>query len=453
MTERSRNDKLRLHSYNCDKLYRWSMWRMHLNEELIKAITNTNPWEVNTDNVNRKVTVGSITSAYVNHPYALAHGRRLRKAFRRSVPRNSDNVLTDNVYLVYGLPRVTLSRKVPLEVKEMYASMEELAIYHKNEMSKDADDKISDIFDFISAYSRPGDPNLTYRRLGKAKHDQEEKRVDEGLSVKSNMNTTERGNGIPTAPPPTRQSTIKSFANDKQATKRSRSELEFPLVSKSRLFWERLASKKNELVQMSREQRSNDSKEAQPTPSPVVNVPSNVPPAPPPPPLPSLQTTPTKVPSPPGPPPPPPPPPPPLPNVAKVKKDKVVSSDILNKQQNLMEQTSKSRGKDLWRTLAQRKTEILQLRELNENAGKNENRSKKPESKTSQFWGLIFSRKNDLLQNKRKKADPNDNKKKGRDDSKMKPDHANDAPFGDNFQRELAERLRKRRTKQDMLES
>jgi hypothetical protein len=181
----------------------------------------------------------------------------------------------------------------------------------------------------------------------------------------------------------------------------TKSDRHIPPVSKSRLFWERLANKKTEIIDMEKEKAG----------------------------------------------------------VKENNEYTVISDEILQKQQKLLKKPLPKRtSRDLWRTLRERKTEILQLREMS--AGQtNEQRNitnpvRRHESRTSQLWGFIFHKKKELVHMKRGHKAPSSDVSKTQNGHVKKEQMSvsneskvNISPrnFEDSFQKELAEKLRRRR--------
>ena len=144
---------------------------------------------------------------------------------------------------------------------------------------------------------------------------------------------------------------------------------------------------------------------------------------------------------------------------SQTQPEHIVSNDILIKQQHLLKHvkaTPKGKShKDMWKSLADKKTDILKM-------GKNSVENlKHKESRSSQFWNFIASKKNEILKIKRgqknaagstpvaKPDTPNFFIVSNNDISKNKLDSLPKVyDFENSFQKELAERLRKRRQKE-----
>ncbi|XP_045158798.2 uncharacterized protein LOC123524574 [Mercenaria mercenaria] len=394
----SKESGLKLHKTNCDTLYRWSMWRMYLNEELSRVIS------ARRDHLDYSNSVFSVTSPYIRHPDGKVYGHQMKKLFKRNMKHShSGDILSDNVYLVYGLPRVSIKNRAPEEVQKLHESVHELEMLHKqrdrqSDDSAGADEQISKLFDFVTSDDTVNDNYESVRLLGETEKYQ-------GISNSgADFSTT----GVQSASSGHIKDDLlakldsSSNGNTKDGDKvdinmTTKSQKHIPPVSKSRLFWERLAHKKSEIIDMGKDK----------------------------------------------------------PDIKDNHEHTMISDEILQKQQKLLKKpTPKRTSRDLWRTLRERKTEILQLREITEGQ-KNEhgNQIKRRESKTSQLWGFIFHKKKELVPLKRGNKVPievtkshNGYGQKGfaleSNDSKPNISPRN---FEDSFQKELAARLKKRR--------
>lgn len=403
---------IKLHRNNCDTLYRWSMWRMYLNEEMSRVIT------ARRDHSGKSHTTSALTAPYIRHPDAKKYGREMKKLFQANLteshPRHSVDILPDNVYLVYGLPRVSVRKHAPVEVQQLHQSVLELEMLHKQREKKlgdsiNADKHISNLFDFV-------DVDVTE---SESENQLSGTRLASGSSDKHPDKTIQRATGSTIEiQSPTKYSTDEHVGDNlnlslngstNNATKvnihHANTGKNVPLVSKSRMFWEMLADKKSEIIHTGKEK----------------------------------------------------------PEKTDNNEHSVISSEILQKQQKLLKKTFPKRtSKDLWNTIRDRKTEILQLRDLTSASGQNRSRereyphcTKKHESKTSQLWSFIFSKKKELVQMKRGHKGPNEATTKAHTEQSSKKNihaGANDAStsisprnFEGSFQNELAEKIRKRR--------
>ena len=394
---------IRLHRTNCDSLYRWSMWRMYLNEELSRVITARH------DNQDYSHSLNSITAPYIRHPDGLKYGREMKRLYKRNIRHSGSegDILPDNMYLVYGLPRVSLNKRIPDNVQKLHDSIHELDILHmqREKQSSDvagADEEIIKLFDFVSS------DETNHDNLQLVKHTEQAKAYQLGTNSsvidtnrimvqKTSASNTKEGSIVQTDL--SKDDSIK--ADDKRDINlTTKSDRHIPPVSKSRLFWEKLANKKSEIIDLGREK----------------------------------------------------------PEIKENNEHAIISEEILQKQQKLLKKPIPKRtSRDLWRTLRERKTEILQLREMSSHQNNEQGNIKNPvrrrESKTSQLWGFIFNKKKELIHMKRGHKIPNDVDKTQNGhvrkelNSVPNDSKANISPrnFEDSFQKELAEKLRKRR--------
>ena len=146
---------LKLHTNHCDKLYRWSMWRMYLNEELSRVVLAKPP------NIDQSNTISSVTSSYTNHPDGRKHGRQMKRLFRTSKEDTGLDNLSDNMYLVYGLPRVSLSNRAPEPVRQLHKSVSNLHLGRKQNGT--AEDEIAEMFNFITRDVSDTDDSVSSR--------------------------------------------------------------------------------------------------------------------------------------------------------------------------------------------------------------------------------------------------------------------------------------------------
>lgn len=393
---------LKLHKTNCDMLYRWSMWRMYLNEEMSRVIS------ARQDHVDQSKSIYNVTSPYIKHPDGKKYGHQMKNMFcSNSKESHALNILSDNVYLVYGLPRVSLRKRVPDEVHQLHESLHKLELQYKRAKEADGiletDEQISKLFDFVTAEEMRTDSQAIASHTGpKDYHIGGSKPVINGTNlVSSALNTNSVTQNEQKAQDNKRQDVTDN--RDKSEETEIKSQKDVPLASKSRLFWERLADKKSKIIEMGKQK----------------------------------------------------------PEVKENHEHTVISSEILQKQQKLLKKTTPKRtSKDLWRTLRERKTEILQMREMTSASGQknqhdnhNSSNEKKHGNKTSQLWGFIFHKKKELVHMKRGRRVSQDVGKVPREINRKKSysgpsdTNSNISPrnFEDSFQKELAERLRKRR--------
>ncbi|KAL4236620.1 hypothetical protein ACF0H5_005004 [Mactra antiquata] len=451
---------IRLHTNSCDKLYRWSMWRMYLNEELSRVISSRRDFSDTSKSVTK------VTAPYIRHRESIKYGRQMKKLSKRDSrkPRAVD-ILPDNVYLVYGIPRVSIN-KIPDEVRKLYVSVPscQSSNQQKHQESSECPDpaeQITKMFEFVTSDFTKGDVSkLTFRKLGENnsslsfQSSSNWRGSKQSLDQKSNS-TIRRIIALPgdTNGPTDKQSDVEATVNEE----------EVPLVSKSRLFWEKLASKRTDIIDLK-------SSKGQATETNIPRPNYVIPPPPAPPPISpnstqnisdktaEVQTQQSNgqvnngnI-----------PPPPVSPELKQTKEAMGISNDILQTQQQLLKKTVPKRtSKDLWRTLAERKTEILQLREMNGNVdNSSSNSGKKHESKTSQLWSFLFSKNKELVRMKQGSKGSQDGSKGHQQEKGKKHNVSNDKNsslnpdnFEDNFQKELAAKLRKRREKYSVSES
>jgi hypothetical protein len=323
----------------------------------------------------------------------------MKSLFKTNVMHSrSVEILPDNNYLVFGIPRVSMTKRSPEAVKQLHESMEEIDLLRKLRLAEaeETEEEITKLFEFATSEVSKIDSQATDRHLNETGHVQLESNTLNDEKPKSTQQLTQEKitnnvvNGI-------------HSNNVKTDTNRTKSERDIPMVSKSRQFWEKLANSKSEIVELDHDKKA----------------------------------------------------------IKENHDNAVISSEILQKQQQLLKKTIPKRtSKDLWRTLRERKTEILQMRELisEKNAHAQESQkhhyhqqqSKKHENKTSHLWGFIFHKKKELLQMKRghkvshegpKSLLDRGKKEDAKIDSKNSPTN-----FEDDFQKELAEKLRKRRS-------
>ncbi|KAH3695327.1 hypothetical protein DPMN_082784 [Dreissena polymorpha] len=358
MEQTNNENGLRLHTKYCDKMYRWVIWRISLNEEISRAITKKDGQR------HRSNAASRVTETYILRHDAGTHGRQMKQL---SLPPKSDasinvlSVLPDRDYLVYGLPRVRLPTKVPVDVKELHDSSREMDAF----LSRNVSDTYSnsETSASLSSSSQTESQNIAddlHHIKAKSKPETDDTQPSEEEIVKPS-------NARVSKPRVNANGTINPIA-----------------VNKSRMFWERLAGRKNEIISLNKTE--NHKFEDIPKSKSHTNT-----------------------------------------------NNCLVSNDILQQQQRLLKKTNKTRSsKDLWQTVADRKREIAEM-----NGGLN----KKDQSK-SHLWGFIFSKKKDLLHMKRTGVKQDDvNRKNNVSDKQVNS--------GNPFQRELAERLRKRRIDPD----
>ncbi|XP_060563274.1 uncharacterized protein LOC132722750 [Ruditapes philippinarum] len=250
--EEGQENGIRLHRTNCDSLYRWSMWRMYLNEELSRVIT------ARQDNHDYSHSLTSITAPYIRHPDGLKHGNHMKRLYRRNISHSgtSGDILPDNVYLVYGLPRVSLSKRIPEGVQKLHDSIHELDLLQmqREKRSEDligTDEQISKLFDFVSSNEIDHSNQQSDKR-----HDQTEVyQHDNNANVNDTNRLVQNQNVTNTNDGDTVEIDVLSNGNTKTEDGRNinlttKSDRHIPPVSKSRLFWERLANKKTEIIDM-----------------------------------------------------------------------------------------------------------------------------------------------------------------------------------------------------------
>ena len=289
--------------------------------------------------------------------------------------------LSDGQYLVYGIPRVSLNKYVPLELQELKQScpdipatfvnvtengfdnlddslvdhetpLTEIQDDHNQGSTKDETQQITELFKFVSVENTP---KTSPRRSAN-----DTTNAPISFDVSSSLHENEI-------------TSIDSVANDAVDKER--------LVTRSKVFWKKLAQRKQDIIELGKEN-------------------NKIPVAPPPPPT-------------------------------KIHENHVISSDILSKQQTLLKAAPKSKPKNHWKSLAENKTEILKLSD----------NVKQKESKSSHFWNFLAGKKSDLLQIKRGVKTYSD-VASGRHDN---DNSAKSGNFQDSFQRELEEKLRRYR--------
>ena len=390
-SRRSHNSSgLGLHAVGGDKLYRWAMWRMYINEDMSRKITD---WR---DLGDRSSTVTSVARPYLKHPECCNYGKLMRRRYgyeQDTLHYKNRLKLSDSQFVVYGIPRVSLNKYVPAELQKLKQSCPEIPSTIANITEKS----------FYNLDENPSDFETPSNELDDERHSNtkdETEQITELFKFVSFENTPNRSrrestndttdhpisHDVSSNQPENELTSIDNVANDAVDKER--------LVTRSKVFWKKLAQRKHDIIELGKE--------------------NNIPEAPPPPPN-------------------------------KLSHEMhVISGDILLKQQTLLKATPKSKPlksqKDMWRSLAENKTEILKLSD----------NVKHRESKTSHFWNFIAGKKNDLLQIKRGvksysdvAGGRHDNHKTGtvlNNDAGAKPDN-----FQDAFQRELEEKLRRYR--------
>ena len=382
---RTSQNSLSLHTANGDKLYRWAMWRMYINEDMSCKISD---WR---DLGDRSATVTSVARPYLKHPDCRKYGKLMRRKFGHdmdTVHYRNRLKLSDGQYLVYGIPRVSLNKYVPTEIQKLKQSCPDIPSTFANigengfenldeapsdneislaEMDdnrrtsiKDETEQITELFKFVSFENTP---NTSPRESTSDTTD---------APISHQVSSNQPQNDI---------TSIDNVANDAVDKER--------LVTRSKVFWKKLAQRRHDIIELGKEN---------PIPSP-----------------------------------------PPLPD--KSHDTHVISSDILLKQQKLLKATPKpTPHKDMWRSLAERKTEILKMSD----------NVKQKENKSNQLWNFIASKKNDLLHIKRGVKNYSDVAGLKHDNHKSGTVLNNDSGFQDPFQRELEEKLRRYRLRKQI---
>ena len=378
----SSRSALRLHSPNCDKMYRWAMWRMYLNEDMSLKISNRE------DFGDTSSTVMSVAQPYLQHPDSFDYGKMMRQKFGQSRGKRYNGPrLADNQYLVFGIPRISLHKDVPTDLVKLYRSCPDISYMSENVKENSIErmqekqinattesEQITHLFRFVSS-------EITDQSLQERNQDHtDSSNTNKEVSAKAENETSNIDNII-----------SEDIDQERQ-------------VTRSRIFWKQLADRKQDIIQLGQETGGS-----------------------------------AKV----------------LPK--QTRQEHVISSDILKKQQTLLRATPKPKSnKEMWKSLAERKTEILKLSKSNENV-------KRKEGKSSHLWNFIFSKKNEILHIKRGQKSNNDISATRRDSKSGSalnndlPKHKTDSlpkaiDFEDSFQKELAERLRKRRLKETAIQ-
>lgn len=192
------------------------MWRMYLNEELSRVILAKGHVDDNSS------TVSSVTSSYTNHPDGRKYGRQMKRLFLRSTATKEfsfDN-LPDNMYLVYGIPRVSLTIRAPERVKQLHMSASDLHRTGKKESCNDEEgEEIAKMFKFIT-------------------HD-----VSDGESMSSDRNGK---HGAPTS----KKDERRLHKEPNKTNINNKSDIQSP--SKSQIFWENMSSTGNLSIQVNK---------------------------------------------------------------------------------------------------------------------------------------------------------------------------------------------------------
>ena len=230
---------LSLHSANCDKLYRWAMWRMHINEDMSRKISDRR------DFGDRSASVTSVTLPYLKHPDCCKYGKLMRKRFGRvaDVGYYRDRLrLSDSQYLIYGIPRVTLNKTVPAEVKTLYRSCPNIRYLPENTISEtrerteevekrresDESDQITELFKFVSFDHTPETSSQT------SSHETHSTGTKDATNTQTLLN--ENAN-------------LGAMVSDDIDKER--------LVTRSKVFWKKLAERKHDIIELGKE---NDNK-------------------------------------------------------------------------------------------------------------------------------------------------------------------------------------------------
>ncbi|XP_052777659.1 uncharacterized protein LOC128214975 isoform X2 [Mya arenaria] len=343
------------------------MWRMHLNEELAGAAMSMPGHK-------RSEMVTNITSSYYNRRESWVYGRQMKSLSSTGTCPTLPSVLSDNIYLVYGLPRVSIKQNTPKYVTEMHQSLHELDLVTKRSCTSfDAAKELNIQQEYMCVN---GDVRKhivsSESSIPEGIHNYSQNENDSQVRFKE-----QPSNEVADVVATSSTKPIHMNSNDKCETA-------IPKVSKSLEFWEKLAKRKNEIIELEKVHivtKSDNSNERG-----------------------------------------------------------AISCELLQNQQKLLKKTlpSKRSSKDLWRSVAQRKTEIVLLKE-NDRLAPNEQKQK-----TGQFWSFIFSKKKDILQMKRSGNKTESNDKKEVQEKKSSKDNV-PKTFEDSFQKELADKLRKRR--------
>lgn len=320
------------------------MWRMYLNEELSRVISAKRYFMDQSNSIER------VTSSYTNHPDGSKYGRQMKKIFRSGGDTRtpSFDILPDNMYLVYGLPRVSLHNQIPESVRRLHESTSCLRRSNTENDGRSGDvteDQISEMFKFVTLGVAESDYADSTNTVSVADNKRQ-------FRLKDNVEVEANG--------PNEQLQASTFLSNSDVAQNASSK---SLVRKDSRF---------SMTNLPRKQQNS-------------------------PPETQYHVTPNK--------------------------------DVILPIRS---------SKDLWRTLRERKPEILQMSRKN----KDKTSAKKEQSKTSQLWAFIFSRKKDLIQMKREMRPSSE--VSGSAVLTQEVESLSPRDFEDAFQRELQMKLKAR---------
>ncbi|XP_067678960.1 uncharacterized protein [Haliotis asinina] len=114
-------DDLRQPQWRQDRLHKWALWRMSVNQELIHGMDGASP---NTERqaYNSFMDTQSLTHRYIENPDVQREQTyHIRHTY--GMPPSPKYPMGDTLYFLYGLPRATASASVPKVMSSHYVSM------------------------------------------------------------------------------------------------------------------------------------------------------------------------------------------------------------------------------------------------------------------------------------------------------------------------------------------
>ncbi|XP_046347409.1 uncharacterized protein LOC124128033 isoform X2 [Haliotis rufescens] len=108
-----------------NRLHKWALWRMSVNQELIHGLEEASP---NTERqaCNSFMDTQSITQRYIQNP-DMQREQTYHIRHTYGMPPSPKYPMGDTLYFLYGLPRATASASVPEVISSQYASMPNIA--------------------------------------------------------------------------------------------------------------------------------------------------------------------------------------------------------------------------------------------------------------------------------------------------------------------------------------
>ncbi|XP_046544770.1 uncharacterized protein LOC124254969 isoform X2 [Haliotis rubra] len=154
-------DELRHPQSGQDRLHKWALWRMSVNQELIHGMDGASP---NTERqaYNSFMDTQSLTHRYIENP-DMQREQTYHIRHTYGMPPSPKYPMGDTLYFLYGLPRATASASVPKVMSSQYASMPNIADFELHDYQADTRN-VKNRRDFPGRITTPVQPVLPESR-------------------------------------------------------------------------------------------------------------------------------------------------------------------------------------------------------------------------------------------------------------------------------------------------